>query len=156
MGDCQRNILFCLAQRICTIAENNAEKLKNLENLKSNLSKHHYPYSLIKEGFQKALSKPQKDLQKPKKLSNENILLFITTFNPNNLSINSTSKSLVNCLKNNNVSGFHNIKLIQSKCQSPNLKKLSTKAEFGKALSGTFNCSDKRGECCNCLLINDH
>ena len=35
---CKRNIPFCLAQRICTIAENNAEKLKNLENLKANLS----------------------------------------------------------------------------------------------------------------------
>ena len=60
------------------------------------------------------------------------------------------------CLKNSNVSSFHNIKLIQSKRQSPNLKKLLTKAEFGEVLSGTFNCSDKRCECCNYLLINDH
>ena len=43
-----RNIPFCLQRRICTIAKNNAEKLKNLEKLKSNLSKHHYPDSLIK------------------------------------------------------------------------------------------------------------
>ena len=33
---CKRNIPFCLAQRICTTAENNAEKLKKLENLKTN------------------------------------------------------------------------------------------------------------------------
>ena len=59
---CKRNIPFCLARRICTIAENNNEKLKNLENLKSNLSKYHYPNSLIKQEFQKALSIPQKDL----------------------------------------------------------------------------------------------
>ena len=52
---CKRNILFCLAGRICTIAENNAEKLKNLKNLKSNLSKYHYLDSLIKQGFQRAL-----------------------------------------------------------------------------------------------------
>ena len=63
---CKRNIPFCLARRICTIAENNAEKLKNLENLKTNLSKYHYPDSLIKQGFQKALSIPQKDLLKIK------------------------------------------------------------------------------------------
>ena len=62
----KRNIPFCLAQRICTIVENNTEKLKNLENLKPNLSKHHYPNSLIKQGFQKALSIPQKDLRKMK------------------------------------------------------------------------------------------
>ena len=138
-----KSFFLCLARRICTIAENSAEKLKNLENLKTDLSKYHYRDSLIKRGFQKALSIPQKDLQKPKKLSNENILPFITTFNPNNPNIYSTIKSSVNCLKNNNVSGFHNIKLIQSKRQSRNLKKLLTKAEFGEILSGTFNCSDK-------------
>ena len=59
-------------------------------------------------------------------------------------------------MKNNNVSGFHNIKLIQRKRQSANLKKLLIKAEFGEILSGTFNCSDERCECCNYLLINDH
>ena len=80
---CKQNIPLCLAQRIRTIAETNTEKLKNLENLKSNLSKYHYPNSLKKQGFQRALSIPQKDLRKTKKPSNENILPFITTFNPN-------------------------------------------------------------------------
>ena len=60
---CKPNIPFCLVQRICTIAEDNAEKLRNLENLKSNLSKYYYPDSLIKQGFQIALSIPQKDLR---------------------------------------------------------------------------------------------
>ena len=36
---CKRNIPFCLARRICTIAENNVEKLMDLENLRLNLSK---------------------------------------------------------------------------------------------------------------------
>ena len=119
-----------------------------MENLKTNLSKYHYLDSLIKQGFQKALSVPQKGLRKPKKPSNENILPFITTFNPNNPNIYSTIKSSFNCLKNNNVSGFHNIRPMQSKRQSPNLKKLLTKAKFAEVLSGTFNCSDKRYECC--------
>ena len=81
---------------------------------------------MIKQGFQKALSIPQKDLRKPKKPSNENILPFITTFNPNNPNIYSTVTSSVNCLKNNNVGDFHNIKLMQCKknrftCDSFNL-----------------------------------
>ena len=59
-------------------------------------------------------------------------------------------------MRSNNVSGFYNIKLIQRKRQSPNVKKLLTKAEFGEVLSGTFNCTDKRCECCNYLLINEH
>ena len=37
---CKRNIPFCLARRICTIDD--TEKLKNLENLLSNLSKYHH------------------------------------------------------------------------------------------------------------------
>ena len=92
----KRNILFCVARRTCTIAENNAEKLKNLENLKTNLSKYHYPDSLTQQGLQRALSIPQKDLGKTKKPSNENILPFIATFNLNNPNIYSTIKSSVN------------------------------------------------------------
>ena len=87
---------------------------------------------------------------------NENILPFLLTFNPNNPNSYGTIKSLVNCSKNNSVSGFHNIKLIQYKRQPTNLKKLLTKTEYGEVLPGTFNCSDKRCECCKYLLINDH
>ena len=94
-------------------------KLENLEKLKSNLSKNNYLDSLVKQRVHKALSIPQKDLQKPKKPLNENILPFITTFNPNNPNIYSTIKSSDNCLINNSVSGFQNIKLIQSKRQTP-------------------------------------
>ena len=57
----KRNVPFCLARRICTVAENNDDKLKHLKNSKSNLSKNHYPDSLIKQGLQKTLSIPQKD-----------------------------------------------------------------------------------------------
>ena len=92
-NQCKWTIPFCLAQRICTIAENNATKLKNLENLKSNLLKYNYLDLLIKQGFQKSLSVPQKDIRKPKKLSNANILqawkhlietsvIFIALLNP--------------------------------------------------------------------------
>ena len=84
------------------------------------------------------------------------IYIYIYIYNPNNPNIFSIIKSSVNCLKNNNVSDFHNFKLIQSKRQSPNLKKLLTKAKFGEVLSRTFNCSDQRSKCCNYLLINDH
>ena len=112
--------------------------------------------SLIKQGFQKLLSVPQKDLRKPKKPSNENILLFIIIFNPNKLNNSNIIKSSVNCLKNNSVSRFHNIKLIQSNRQYPSLKKILKKEEFGKVLLGTFNCSDKRCESCNYPLMNNH
>ena len=116
----------------------------------------HYLDSLIKKGFQKLLSVPQKGLRKPKKPSNENILLFVIIFNRNRLNNSNIIKSSVNCLKNNSVSGFHNIKLIQSNRQYPSLKKILKKEEFGKVLLGTFNCSDKRCESCNYPLMNNH
>ena len=59
-------------------------------------------------------------------------------------------------MKNNKVSDFLNIKLTQSKRQSPNLKKILNKAEFRAVLSGTFNCSDRKCECRHYLLINHH
>ena len=47
---------------------------------------------------------------------------------------------------------FHNISLVQSKCQPPVSKKLLTKAEYGEVLYAMFNCSDIWCECCNSLF----
>ena len=47
---------ICFVHRLCTNAENNAEKLKNSEYLIYNLSKYHYPEFLIKQGNEKAYS----------------------------------------------------------------------------------------------------
>ena len=57
---------------------------------------------------------------------------FITTFNPDNPNVYGTVKSSVNCLKNNNVRGFRNINLIQSKHQPPNLKSFLLKQNMEK------------------------
>ena len=73
----------------------------------------------------------------------------IANFNPNNTNIFSTINPWAKFLKNNNISGFHNVRLMQSKHLSPNLKKFLTKAEYGEVLSGTFNCSNKKCEYCN-------
>ena len=65
-----RNIPFCFHEE--NITENNLEKLKNLENLIFNLSRYHYPDSLINQRLQAAPSVTRNDLQKPKESSNEN------------------------------------------------------------------------------------
>ena len=76
-------------------------------------------------------------------------LIFIALLNPRLIS--------VYCLKNNNVSGFHNINLIQSKRQPLISKNFKLKQNVEKFhLVSVTNCSDKRCECCNYLLINDH
>ena len=46
-------------------------------------------------------------------------------------------------MKNNNVSGFHQIKLIQSMHQPPDLKRHLTKAEYGEVLSGMLTVATK-------------
>ena len=81
---CKRNIPFCLARRICTIAENNAEKLKNLE---KRFIKIPLPRFTNKTRISQGPFNTTKDLRKPKKPSNENILPFITTLNTNNPNI---------------------------------------------------------------------
>lgn len=66
----KRSIPCCFYEE--NVTENNIEKLKNLENLNFNLSRYHYPDSLINQRLQTAPSVTRKDLQKPKESSNEN------------------------------------------------------------------------------------
>ena len=121
---CKRKIPFCLARRICTIAENNSEKVRKLENLKSNLFRYHYPDLPIRQGIQKALSIPLQDFRGLKESSAANILPFTTTYNPNNPNIFKIIKSSAECIKKKTMLAGSVIQLIQSKQQALNLKKI--------------------------------
>ena len=130
---CKKNIPFTLARRICTIVENTEAKMKRLENLKINLSKYQYPKQLTEFSINKALSIPLQELRTPKTISNDNSLPFITTYNPNNPNVYEMIDKSVECLKRSKVDGFENLRVIKSKRQAPNLKKILTKAEFLKS-----------------------
>ena len=132
---CKKNILFTLARRICTIVENTEAKMKHLENLKMNLSKYQYPKQLTEFGINKALSIPLQELRAPKTISNDDSLPFITTYNPNNYELIDKS---VECIKQNKVDGFENLKVIKSKRQAPNLKRILSKAEFSQKQVAVF------------------
>ena len=54
----------------------------------------------------------------------------------------------VECLKQSKVDGFGNLRILKSKRQAPNLKKILTKAEFSQKQAGVFKCPDKICECC--------
>ena len=148
----QKEYTFTLARRICTIVENTEAKMKHLENLKMNLSKYQYPKQLTEFGMNKASSIPLQELRSPKTISNDNSLPFITTYNPNVYEM--VDKS-VECLKRNKVDGFENLKVIKSKRQAPNLKRILTKAEFSQKQVGVYKCPDKRCECCASLLLGN-
>ena len=57
-------------------------------------------------------------------------LPFISTSNPINPPVYNAIQNSVEVLKRNNIPGLESIKLINTKQQPPNLKKLLTKAEF--------------------------
>ena len=92
-----------------------------------------------------------------KTISNDNSLPFITTYNPNNPNVYEMIDKSVECLKRNKVDRFENLKVIKSKRQVPNLKRILTKAEFSQKQVGVYKCPDKRCEyCANLLLGNSY
>ena len=154
---CKVNIPFCLARRICTIVENEQAKLKHLEELKEIMRRQKYPLEIINKGITKAISIPQTELRQPKDTENsEKILPFVTTYNQNNPSVFSTIKTTFQALCDNEVPGMRDFKLIQSRRQPSNLKKILTKAEFTSKPPKVSQCGNTRCECCKSLLLSDH
>ena len=65
-------------------------------------------------------------------------------------------KTTFEALCENKVVGMKDYKLIQSRRQPVNLKKILTKAEFSSKPPMVTKCRDKRCECCNHLLLLNH
>ena len=152
---CKRNIPFTLARRICTIVENQQQKLKHIHELKSNLKKYEYPETLIANGIQKALGISQETLTTPIEKNNKNVLPFIPTHNPNNPNNFHAIKSSINVLTANKSNGFNDIKIIHSRRQPRNLKRILTKAELSNIVSTVSKCGDTRCLCCSYLLLQN-
>ena len=62
--------------------ENQQKKLR--KELKENLEKYDYPINTITNGIKKALEIAENGLRKPKEKQTDEVLPFISTFNPNN------------------------------------------------------------------------
>ena len=69
-----RNIPFCLAKRICTIAEEEEEKLKGLSELKTSLKQQKCPIALIENSIKRALQIPLNEPKKPKEKRRKEII----------------------------------------------------------------------------------
>ena len=129
--------------------------MKHLENLKMNLSKYQYPKQLTEFGISKALSIPLQELLTPKTISNDNSLPFITTCSRNSPNVYEMIGKSVECLKRNKANGFENLRVMKSKLQAPNHKKILTKTEFSQKQVGVHKCPDKRCECCASPLLGN-
>ena len=154
---CKRNIPFTLARRICMIVENEERKQDHLQKLRNNLESQKYPKNVIDIGIEKALKIPQADLRKAKKKNEDDkILPFVTTYNPNNPEIFNKIKDTFLSLQQNEVPGFDDMKLIQSRRQAPNLKRILTRAEFSRRKPMAQRCGKPRCECCKHIYASDH
>ena len=130
----KKNVPYFLAGRICTIVDEKDTLDSRPLDLKEKLCRQKYPDQLINYGIEKAKSIPNEELRKTKKKPNneEDIMTFITTHYPRNpnllptikntLPILSASVKLKNPIKR--------MKLINSKRQPSNLKRILTRARF--------------------------
>ena len=154
---CKRNIPFTLARKTCTIVENNDRKTVHLNQLRENLIKQKYPMKIIENGLTKVRHIPQSELRKSRQPDLvDNIIPFISTHSPNNPQIYNLIKSAYGILKRNEVPGFKDLRLIQSKRQAPNLKRILTKAQFSNKIPMVVKCGDPRCLCYQHLLLSDH
>ena len=116
--------------------------LTRLEELKTFLSKQKYPSALIEDSILKVKALKRLDLLQPKELSNVdyNLIQYVTTFNPNSPEIFPDirqNKSVL--LRNDRMKSIYKYKVfLKSKRQSPNLKKLLTKAKFSSTQEKKF------------------
>ena len=77
LNHCKKNIPFTLAWRICTIVENQQQKLRHLSEVKEKLKKYDYPINIITNGIKKALEISQCELRKPKEKQMKFYHLFL-------------------------------------------------------------------------------
>ena len=151
------NIPFNLARRICTITSQVTNRNKRLSELKSILLQRNYPIKVIQNGIEKALRIDRKVLLSSKsktKDDNNNILTFVHTHNPNNTNMGKVVNDSIHMLNQSKklAKVLDTTKLIMSKRQSPNLKKILTRAALPKTIQGSSTkCGDKR--CGTCSYI---
>ena len=151
----KNNIPYSQALRICTIVDDPIVRDLRLNEMQTYMLKCGYPKQLILHGIEKAKRIPQETLRTAKTKPKENVLTFVSTNNPNNPNLWPLVHSIVNTLKTsqkmNKVLG--KTKIINSKRQPLNLKRILTRAKFSSQniqTSGSQPCEDKR--CATCPL----
>ena len=128
------NIPFNMERRIRTIVSDEERSKQKLEDLKAILESKIYPKILVEDGIRRAKNIPQEELKKtkpPEENNNINIAC-VTTYNPNNPNVLSTIKNTLPLLKQSPQMNkiVDKIKIINSKRQPPNLKRILTRARF--------------------------
>ena len=152
LRSCLRNIPFCLARRMCAIAEEEETKLKRLSGLRASLRKQKYPIALIENRIKRALGN---ELRKPKEKGREEIIPFVSTHHSNNPNIFPIIRQTFKNFQHSKImfNVFNGKKLIKSMPQAPNIERLLCKPKF-RSVEEHFhvNSYGKNCVCCPYLL----
>ena len=148
----KRMIPYNLARRICTIVSDKDLKEKRLDELRHLLIDRKYPKKLIEGGISRAIQQEIKELRKKKEREKSNdIIPFVHTFNPNNVNAYQLVQNTIPCILNDDIMKkvLTNSKIIASRRQAPNLKKILTKSLLSTREEGIVTkCTDRRCKTC--------
>lgn len=155
----RNSIPYNLARRLKMIISEENTLLTRLEELHGFLLKQKYPPLLIQDAITKinALNR-ETLLHTTEKSKDENLIPYVSTFNPHNTEIFQEiqkNKSLL--LRDDRLKSiFRSKTFLKSKRQSPNLKKLLTKAKFSNKqtnIAKVTKCNEPR--CGLCKYIKE-
>ena len=123
---------YNLSRKIWTIVSDPNSRKARLSELRISLRKRNYPDTVISEGIRKLTSGPRNLLLTPSVKKAEEVLTYVSTFNPNNTEMFGILKSNVPILTNAQTmrGALSKSKIINSKRQPPNLNKILIKAKF--------------------------
>lgn len=146
------SIPFSLARRLRTIISNESTVKKRMDELKTFLEKQNYPQNIIKTGIEKAMQLETDSLRTVTEKENDNVIPFISTYNPKNPEIFCSIKQNLPILQQDHQMNeiFSNYRFIKSKRQPKNLKKLLTKAKFDETYSTPKVTKCQRPNCGLC------
>ena len=125
-----------------------------LKELRTVLKTQKYPKIIVEKGIEKALAIPQEQLRSEKLKRKDNILPFISTYNPNNLIMFPKVREIYGNLQTSKTFGkiFAKHKLIDCKRQPSNLKRLLCSSNFSTN-KPTFKTTKCRKGCFGCDYI---
>ena len=123
---------YNLARRLRTIISEQNVLIERMRELKMFLLKQNYPESLVDKGIENAMTLDKNTLRTVKKKTEDPVIPYVSTYNPKNPEMYKVIQFNLPILhedpKMNSI--LSNFKMIKSKRQPDNLKRLLTKAKF--------------------------
>ena len=148
---CKINVPYNLCRTVCTIVEDKNILNDRLDEVKTSLLKAKYPVKVINSAITRAKNVPQAELRTPSEKDDENVLTFVSDYNPKNPNILHYLYNCMSLLRANPTLKliFDGVKFINSKREPPSLRSMLTHSKFSsKPTPGVKKCNHKK--CKNC------